>query len=570
MRSPAFRRAVAATLLATLITACGGGGTATVAGGTVAGGANLQIALRIPHVSSAMTAQSTRRAPKYVSPATKSVAIAVNGGTATNYNVSAGSPGCQTDTAHPAFVEFPVNLEPRGITVGSDGALWFVEDAGNAVGRYQIGGAYADTFTGVDQNSIVSGADGALWIADVFSTTIGHLTTGGVYTQFTGLPSDVQLMAVAGDGSVWYIPFTSAPLNVVYHVSSTGAYIPADTVTTQGTTHWIATGPDGAIWFTESNGTNAWIGRIALVSGTWTLTNELSMTAALGAGTVPLSLIAGPDGALWFTDSANMMDRMTVAGNVTNRYPITAGGGYIAVGADGALWFTEYGAPTAGKIGRITMAGALSESSPPSGYPQGIAAGGDGNIYFTENSYAPYTIHNLGILSYPTVCSLTAGVPAGTANVTVTAYDAPGGAAGSGNALSTQTLPVTVVANTTSTLGIVLNGVVNRVTLGVAGRNPPLCSGTCSVPILLDATDADGNVIVGPGSYVDANGDPLTITLGVTGTGTFSPGSFTSPPTTPPALTYSGCFTGATIAPSVSGGTVPGGTVPLVMPNDCG
>jgi hypothetical protein len=40
-------------------------------------------------------------------------------------------------------------------------------------------------------------------------------------------------------------------------------------------------------------------------------------------------------------------------------------------------------------------------------------------------------------------------------------------------------------------------------------------------------------------------------------------------PSTPLTLDYSTCFNGVTIAPEVSGGTIAGGTVPLVLGSGC-
>src|SRR5262249_60494427 len=56
----------------------------------------------------------------------------------------------------------------------------------------------------------------------------------------------------------------------------------------------ITTGPDGALWFTESNVNQ--IGRIT-TDGT-TIAEFLVPTADSG----PLGITTGPDGALWFTE----------------------------------------------------------------------------------------------------------------------------------------------------------------------------------------------------------------------------------------------------------------------------
>ena len=58
-------------------------------------------------------------------------------------------------------------------------------------------------------------------------------------------------------------------------------------------------------------------------------------------------IVAGPDGALWFTVGgtlAGKIGRITVSGSVTT---YNAAAGSIVVGPDGALWFAEGGA---GKI----------------------------------------------------------------------------------------------------------------------------------------------------------------------------------------------------------------------------
>src|SRR5690349_5341280 len=62
------------------------------------------------------------------------------------------------------------------------------------------------------------------------------------------------------------------------------------------------------------------------------------------AGSNPDGIVAGPDGALWFTEhNVNKIGRITATGAITeyalpetNRYPTD-----IAAGRDGALWFTE-------------------------------------------------------------------------------------------------------------------------------------------------------------------------------------------------------------------------------------
>jgi virginiamycin B lyase len=67
------------------------------------------------------------------------------------------------------FTEFAIptaSAAPDGITVGSDGALWFTESGVNQLGRVTTSGTFtefplptANNFPG----AIVMGPDGALW-----------------------------------------------------------------------------------------------------------------------------------------------------------------------------------------------------------------------------------------------------------------------------------------------------------------------------------------------------------------------------------------------------------------------
>jgi parallel beta-helix repeat protein len=150
----------------------------------------------------------------------------------------------------------------------------------------------------------------------------------------------------------------------------------------------IAAGPDGAVWFSETGGGqagSAGIGRID-VSGVIT---EFPM----GADTNPHGITTGPDGNLWFTGSS--IYKMTPSGALTAfRVPLHNRPLNIVTGPDGALWFTEDGIVDGGSgaIGRITTAGALTEYvlPTPSGYNSGaghIAVGSDGNLWFTWTTW---------------------------------------------------------------------------------------------------------------------------------------------------------------------------------------
>jgi uncharacterized protein (TIGR03437 family) len=181
----------------------------------------------------------------------------------------------------------------------------------------------------------------------------------------------------------------------------------------------IAAGPDGALWFTES-GANQ-IGRITTAG---TITEYRVPTAA----SEPTGITKGPDGALWFAEyGAKKIGRVTVAGVVTE-YPVPTTNGQpaysafgIATGPDGALWFLQSvgsGLAVPGGIGRITTGGAVVEYPTPTfnSDPCGITTGPDGALWFTE-----YLVGKIGrittsgiITEYPSptvngLCGITAG-----------------------------------------------------------------------------------------------------------------------------------------------------------------
>jgi streptogramin lyase len=105
----------------------------------------------------------------------------------------------------------------------------------------------------------------------------------------------------------------------------------------------------------------------------------------LPAMSTPGQITAGPDGNLWFTETqSNKIGRLTPTGTLTE-FPLPTAGALpemITTHPDGSMWFTQAGTP---KLGRITSSGAIREFAIPSGVPAlGIAVGPDGNLWFTR------------------------------------------------------------------------------------------------------------------------------------------------------------------------------------------
>jgi streptogramin lyase len=178
----------------------------------------------------------------------------------------------------------------------------------------------------------------------------------------------------------------------------------------------LAVGPDGNLWYTDE------------VSGVFRFspTTLVPLACSSASPTVgnlgcevsadpvaPNDIAAGPDGAMWFTQSAGgnpkggasyfpaSIGRITPTGSYSS-YPVPAsassvpGLDAITVGPNGNLWFTE---PAVGRIGEVTPRAAgpvVHEFALPAAdrLAQGvgspvtsadtIAAGLGGDIWFTE------------------------------------------------------------------------------------------------------------------------------------------------------------------------------------------
>ncbi len=217
-------------------------------------------------------------------------------------------------------------------------------------------------------------------------------------------------IATGPDGALW---FTENNANKIGRITTAGALTEYPVPTLNSGPLGIAAGPDGALWFTEEAASK--IGRI-------TTAGAISEYPLPTSGGQTGGIAAGPDGALWFTEqNANQIGRITTAGGITeyliptaNSHPLS-----IAAGPDGALWFTE---EIGNQIGRITTAGALREYAVPNSgsFPFKIAAGPDGALWFTETLANQIgRITTAGVISgyaIPTAVSNPLGIAAGPNN----------------------------------------------------------------------------------------------------------------------------------------------------------
>jgi streptogramin lyase len=292
----------------------------------------------------------------------------------------------------PTITEYPLPAAggakgPKGITLGPDGNIWFVETTANAIGRLKPDGTVDQFASGIGANAglaeIVSGPDGALYFTESNRDRIGRITTDGLtITESSPIRggTQVQGLTVGPDNGLWFAepgqdrvgrmaPGATPTLTNEYQIMTGGNQQPYD----------ITAGPDGNLWFTEQ-GSGGNVGRITTSGGI--------TEASPAVGGLPTSIAAGPDGRMWFTDGASTGAIKAIATSLAAPASYTTGLTHvpldIAAGDDGSLWFTENAA--GGRIGQVTTDGTITEyagglSSPPFA----LTRGADGNVWFSEN-----------------------------------------------------------------------------------------------------------------------------------------------------------------------------------------
>jgi virginiamycin B lyase len=311
----------------------------------------------------------------------------------------------------------------RTIAAGPDGYVWFTAHGGQGetdwIVRVTPNGALTKFPAGSDQHtapeSITAGPDGNVWFTEVFADRIGRMTPSGGLTEFPA-PGYPRGIATGSDGALWFTT-GSAVGRITVQGQLTLYPIGNDPSLPLGD---IALGPDGNLWFTES-------GAIRHISPD----GRQIVNVPLPQGSQPGSLAKGPDGNIWFTDSGlNAIVRMSVAGAI-RQFPTPGRGAFphgIAVGADGRIWFAE------ANIGRIASIGA---KVPEASFSQGVALSqrvmlfadaSPKTITVTNTGDAPLAIGSVKVTGVDSsafatandTCSGRSIAPGGTCNVAVT------------------------------------------------------------------------------------------------------------------------------------------------------
>src|SRR3954447_1292838 len=300
----------------------------------------------------------------------------------------AGLPGgaaAAATTIDATFTEYPVaaGAQLRDMTVGPDGALWFTERRGEAIGRITTTGTVTEFPVPrssenplPDPQGIAAGPDGALWFTEQTGGAVDRVTTDGVFTRYmlpphsNGGAKAPEAITPGPDGALWFLE--SAPA-AIGRITTAGAI--TEFPLPDGSPQDLIAGPDGALWMTDYAG-NA----VRRVATDGSITSFPAPTASAGLR----GITNGPDGALWFTESARgRIGRITTAGVATDFDAGSSEPSTIVSGPGNALWFDAPDGGGADGLGRITTAGAASHATTPAG-TIAATAGPDGNLWYLE------------------------------------------------------------------------------------------------------------------------------------------------------------------------------------------
>ena len=248
------------------------------------------------------------------------------------------------------------NSNPKVITAGPDGALWFTEQhlTSSKIGRVTTTGTLTETTltSGAGPVGITTGPDGNLWFTEPGDNTgsyhsIGRLvpcaSNNCTVTEYA-LAAGAQPLEItggpAGTNSVWWterggsIGEATIGSSVTLHefaVPTTGA-----------SPYGITVGGDNNVWFTEHNGNK--VGKVDVTCALGSGSNCITEYSVPTFSSAPAGIAKALDGSLWFTEQrGNKVGNIDTTGTFRSEYEIpTVGSNPLNLTSNGnRFWFTE-------------------------------------------------------------------------------------------------------------------------------------------------------------------------------------------------------------------------------------
>jgi virginiamycin B lyase len=197
---------------------------------------------------------------------------------------------------------------PVGVVAQTDGSVWLA--GAGLIERFASSGAshtYRVTYPGNGPFGVA--ADGVVGIVFTIGHGVGRIdldTTGAPHIGYvsTGAASEPEGVVAAANGAVFCTDATGWILRIARDDSVTRYRVP----TADGEPFGIASGPDGAVWFTEFFGGK--IGRLDPKTGA---VAEFEVPYAQSFPTAIVSGVAD----LWFLDLNGNVGRVTTTGQIS-------------------------------------------------------------------------------------------------------------------------------------------------------------------------------------------------------------------------------------------------------------
>jgi virginiamycin B lyase len=203
------------------------------------------------------------------------------------------------------------------LTVGPDDSIWYIQTElisganqsayhQTTVGRMTPDGS-VESFAlpiNVDASQITAGADGALWFISIVTdpntavkrSTLARMTTDGQITQFPAPGTDITFFCVGPAQAIWY---AHDGVKSIGRLTSDGK---VQEFTIPYYASWLTSGPDGALWYAESDrdaidktSLDPRLGAIGRIT-TAGVATEVNIDPKIN----PVEIAAGSDGAIWF------------------------------------------------------------------------------------------------------------------------------------------------------------------------------------------------------------------------------------------------------------------------------
>jgi streptogramin lyase len=223
----------------------------------------------------------------------------------------------------------------------------------------------------VGPRAIAVGRDGDLWILEMTVQRVAHMDLHGRLLAEFPLPAGAGAsdIAVDGHGNIWWVSTRGANVGRMSPAGQAEVFpVPGGMPIT------IVAGPDGRMWFTNSAGHSV----DAIASD-----GAIQQYRLPSEKNRPTGLALGPDGALWYTDRAvGRVGRLAVDGSVREfKVPGTDPWiWHIAAGTDGNMWYTD---AWYDYIGRMTTSGAIKKYQ-LEWQPDNVVPGPNRSVWFVE------------------------------------------------------------------------------------------------------------------------------------------------------------------------------------------